>query len=114
LGAHVLFPGECERGLRLRHLLFRLLVSRLLRIDLGVEVGDGGLRLVDLRLRLINGDPVIAVIDAGQHGAGVDELIVGHRDVDDGAIDLRADRCHARINEGVVSRLVLTSVEPPH
>ena len=64
LGAHILLPVEGQRGLRLRHPLLRLLDSRLLRIDLSVELGDGGLRLVDLRLHLIDSDAVIAIIAA--------------------------------------------------
>ena len=111
--ALVLLLGEGERGLRLRHLLVGLVDARLLRGDLGFDVGDIGGRLIDLRLGLIELRLVVAVVEPHQHGAGLDRLVVGHRHVDDGGADLRADRHRARIDEGVVGGFVIAGVEPP-
>ena len=51
--ALVLLLREGQRGLRLDHLLVGLIDAGLLRGDLRVEIGDVGLRLVDLRFGLI-------------------------------------------------------------
>ena len=91
LVALVLLLREGERGLGLRGLLVGFFDARLLRGDLGVDVGDTGGRLIDLRMSLVELSLVIAVIEANQHRARIDQLIVGHRHVDYGGIDLRTD-----------------------
>ena len=99
-----LLLGEGERGLRLRGLLLGLVDAGLLRGDLGVDVGHIGFGLIDLRGGLIELRLVVAVVEPHQHGAGLDQLIVRHRHVDDGGVDLRADRHRAGVDESVVGR----------
>ena len=98
--AMLLLLREGERRLRLRRLFFGLIDAGLLGGDLCVDIGHVGLGLIDLRGRLIDLRPKIAVIEPHQDGAGVDELIVRHRHIDDGGADLRADRNRAGIDEG--------------
>ena len=95
--ALLLLLREGKVGLRLRRLLVGLIDAGFLRGDLRVDIGDVGLGLIDLGL-------VVTVVDAHQHGAGFDHLVVGHRHVDDGAADLRADRDGAGVDERVVGR----------
>ena len=57
---------EGEIGLRFGGLLFRLLDARLLRGDLRVDVDDVGFALIELRLE-------VAIVEADQHGAGLDQ-----------------------------------------
>ena len=94
--------AECQRTLRLAHLLLRLVDASLLRVDLRVDVADLGLRLLDLRDRLIEGGAIVTIINWHQRCAGGDQLIVGHRNIDDGAIDLGADGNGASIDERVI------------
>src|SRR5205085_9929406 len=49
LGTRIFLLREGERGLRLCHLLGRLLYSRLLRVDLRLQIIDGASSLLDLR-----------------------------------------------------------------
>ena len=77
--ARVLLLREDQRRLRLIDL--RLIGSdlRLLDLELRADVFDSGLRGRHLRLRLIERDAVIAVVDAGDHVAGGDMLVVSDR-----------------------------------
>ena len=95
--AIVFLLREGQRGLRLRGLLVGLVDLGLLRDDLGLEIGDAGLLLI------ARGD-VVAIVEADQFGAGLDQLIVGHRHVDDGRGDLGADLHRAGVDKGVVGR----------
>ena len=100
--------------MRLGDLLIGLIDAGLLCDELGVEIGDAGLRLLDLGFCLIDLGLVIAAVEPDQGRAGLDQLIVGHRNVDDGGADLCADLHGAGIDEGIVGRLVVPGAEPPH
>ena len=108
----LLLLREGERRLRLRCLLFGLIDAGLLGGDLCVDIGHVGLGLIDLRGRLIDLRPEVAIVEPHQDGAGFDELIVRHRNIDDGGADLRADRNRAGIDEGVVGRFITAGIEP--
>src|SRR5207249_12064963 len=88
------------------------LPRRITRSTDRTRVCNAGLRLVDLGCSQINRCPVIAIVDVQQHAARIHELVVGDRNVDDRAVDLRADRDGTRIDERVISGLVLPDVEP--
>ena len=103
---------EGQRRLRLRCLLLCLIDAGSLGLYLRVDIGHGGLGLIDLRTRLIDLRPVVAVVEPHQHGAGIDQLIVRHRHINDGGADLGADRDCAGIDEGVVGRFITAGVEP--
>jgi hypothetical protein len=94
-------------------LLFGLIDPRLLGLDLRVDIRDAALRLVDLGVRLVEGRPVVALVDAREHGTRLDQLIVDDRHVNDRAVDLGTDRDGARIDECIVGRLVLARIKPP-
>ena len=104
---------ESERRLRLRGLLLGLLDACLLRRDLRFDAGDARLRLAHLRLGLIDLSPVVAVVEPQQHRARLDQLVVRHRDIDDGGADLGADRNGACVDESVVGQFVGNGVDPP-
>jgi len=71
---------------------------------------DARLRRRHLRLGLGERVAVIAVVDARDHLAGGDMLVVGDRDFREIAGHLGGDRELARRNEGVVRRLVMAGV----
>ncbi len=80
LVARRLLLREHQRRLRLIHLRLVGADLRLLHVELRVDVLDAGLRGRDLRLRLLERDAIVAVVDAGDHVAGGDMLVVGDRD----------------------------------
>jgi hypothetical protein len=82
--------------------------------DLRIQIGDIGLRLIDLCVALVGLHLEVAGVEPHQHGAGLDELIVRHRHVDDLGIELRADGDGAGVDEGVVGRYIFAGVDPPH
>jgi hypothetical protein len=71
---------ESQASLRLLHLRVALGHLGLLDGGLCIDVLDAGLRGRHLRLRLLQRDAVVAIVDAGDHVAGGDMLIVGDRD----------------------------------
>jgi hypothetical protein len=60
------------------------------------------LRGGDLRLRLLERNPIIAVVDAGDHVASGDVLVVGDRDGGEIAGNLRGECSLACRDEGIV------------
>jgi len=108
-----LLVRESQRRLRLHYLLVGLVDFRLLRCDLRSQIVDARLRLVDLRLGLIALGDIIAVVKANQFGPGIDELVVGDRDIDDRGGNLGADLHGAAVDECIVSRFVITGMQPP-
>ena len=108
-----LLLGESQRCLRFCRLLGGLIDARLLGGELRIDIGQTGFRLIHLRGGLIELRLVIAVVEPHQHGTGLDQLIVGHRHVDDGGVDLRTDRHRAGVDKGVVGRFISAGVEPP-
>jgi hypothetical protein len=108
-----LLARESQRCLRLRHLLIGLVDLCLLRCDLSGQIVDARLRLVDLRLGLVALGDVIAVVEAHQSGAGIDELVVGDRDIDDRRGNLCADLHGAAIDECIVGRFITAGMQPP-
>ena len=82
-------------------------------IDLGLLGRNLRLEIVDIGLRLIALRDVIAIVEAGKLGAGLDFLVIGHRHVDDGGGDLGADLHRAGIDEGIVGRFVVPRMQPP-
>ena len=96
--------------MRLRRLLLGLVDAGLLGDDLRVDIGHVGLGLIDLRDGRIDLRPVVAIVEPHQHGAGLDQLVVGHRHIDDGGADLGADRHRAGVDEGVVGRFIAAGV----
>ena len=65
---------------------------------------DAGLRGGDLRLGLVERDAVVAIVDARDHVARRDVLVVGDRNRGEVAGHLRRDGELARRDEGVVGR----------
>jgi hypothetical protein len=61
----------------------------LLHLELRIDVLDAGLCGRNLRLRLLQGGPIVALIDVGDHIAGGHVLIVGDGDGGDVAGYLR-------------------------
>ena len=97
---------EGQRRLRLRRLLVGL-------IDLGLLRDDLRFKIVDARRHLIALGDIVAIVEPHQFGAGLDQLIVVHRDVDDRSGDLRADLHRSGIDESVVGPLIVPGVQPP-
>jgi hypothetical protein len=62
-----LLLGKDQRRLRLVYLRLVGADLGLLHIELGIDVLDAGLRGCDLRLRLLECDAIVAVVDAGDH-----------------------------------------------
>jgi len=60
-----------------------LVQHRLLLGDLGIEVDQHGVGHRDVGHRLVHRHPVLAFVDAGQHLAGPDRLVVMDQDLDD-------------------------------
>jgi hypothetical protein len=89
-----------------------LIDAGLLSGDLGVDIGDAGFGLLDLGRGGVDLRPEVAIVEPHQHGARFDQLIVGHRDLDNGGADLGADRHGAGVDEGVVGRFIAAGVEP--
>ena len=110
LVSHRLLLREHQCRLRLIHLRLVGADLCLLHLQLRVDVLDAGLRGRDLCLRLIERDAVIAVVDAGDHVAGGDVLVVGDRDGGDIAGHLWGERSLPRRDEGVVGRLEMLGV----
>jgi len=109
----VLLLREGERRLRLSGLLLGLFDTGMLRYDLCIDVDDVGLGLPNLSFGLIDLGLEVAVVEAHQHGPGLDELVVGHRHVDNAGVDLRADRHRAGVDEGVIGRHITAGADPP-
>ena len=78
------------RGLRRDELRLGLLDRRLLRGDLPAEARDGGAAACRPCRARIDGQPIVAVIDAGDHVAGVDLGVVVDGELGDIAGDLGA------------------------
>ncbi len=112
LVARRLLLREHQRRLRLIDLRLAGGDLRLLDGDLRVDVLDAGLRGRHLRLRLGKRDAVVALVDAGDHVAGGDVLVVGDRHGGDVARHLRRDGKLPRRDEGVVGRLEMPDVVP--
>ena len=103
---------EFQGGLRLLDLRLIDADLRLLDARQGIDVFDAGRCVVDLRLRLLERDAVVASLDLRDHVAGVDVLVVGHRHGGDIAGDLRRYGKRPRRDEGVVSRHEASGVVP--
>jgi hypothetical protein len=71
---------EHQRRLRLIHLRLVGADLRLLHVELGVDVLDTGLRGRNLGLRLFEGNAIVAVVDAGNHLASGEMLVIGDRE----------------------------------
>jgi hypothetical protein len=103
---------EYEVRLRLLHLCLTGVDLRLLHRDLRIDVLDIGLRGRHLSLGLLDGDAVIALIDARDRVAGGDVLVIRHRHCRDVARHLRRHRKDARRDEGIIGRLEMPRVVP--
>ena len=114
LVACVFLLREGQRGLRLACLLGGLLDPGLLLLELGIRVGDAGLRLLDLGLRLVDGGAIVAIIDARENRAGLDELIVrdGTSTIAPATSALTAIGRPSMKASSVVS--IMARVEPPY
>ena len=93
-------------------------VLRLLQIGKLLPVGraqpvDLQLHRRELRLGMVERDLVVAVVELDQQLAGLDRLVVGHRDRDDAAADIGADRDHVGLGEGVVGLGIAARGEIP-
>ena len=91
-----------------------LIDAGLLRLKLGIEVDDRRVGLLDLGLRFRDRGLVVAGVDLDQQAAGLDKLVVGDGDLDDGAGHLGADAHIACVDKGVVRRFVIAGMQPPH
>ena len=89
-----------------------LIDLRLLAINLCRNIGDVGFRNRHLRLRLVDRDPVVPVVDAGEQITRVDVLIVGDGNRSDITADFCRDREAARGHECIVGRFIMADVEP--
>ena len=113
LVARRLLLREHQRRLRLLHLRLACADLRLLHVDLRVDVLDVGLRAPRPAPRACcERDAVVAIVDARDHVAGGDVLVVGDRHGGDVARHLRRDRELARRDEGIVGRLEMPGVVP--
>ena len=65
-----------------------------------------------MRLGLLQRGAIVAIVDAGDHLAGGDVLIVGDRDFGDVTRHFRGDRELPRGDEGIVRRLEMRRVIP--
>jgi hypothetical protein len=83
-----------------------------LAVDLRLDIVDIAACDLDLCFRLIDGDPVIAIVNPGEKIAGLYMLVVGDRHVRDIAADLRRDGKAARRDEGIIGRFVMAGLEP--
>ena len=102
-----------QRRLRLVDLRFVGGDLGLLHVDLRVDVLDAGLRApATCASCLIQRDAVITLVDARDHVAGGDVLVVGHRHRRDVARHLRRDGELPRRDEGVVGRFEMPGVVP--
>ena len=110
LVSHRLLLREHQCRLRLIHLRLVGADLCLLHLELRVDVLDAGLRGRDLRLGLLERDAIIAVVDAGDHVASGDVLVVGDRDGGDIAGHLWGERSLPRRDEGIVGRLEMLGV----
>ena len=84
----------------------------LLAVDLRVDIDDVSLRNRDLRLRLIDGDPVVAIVNAGQQIACIDMLVIGDGHRGNIAAHFRRDRKAARSYERIVGRFKMADLQP--
>jgi hypothetical protein len=90
-----------------------LVDAGVLRFDLGVEVGEHRIHLGNLGLGLRDRRLVVAGIDLDEKPAGLDEFVVRHRHLDDGADHLRAHTDIAGIDKCIVGRFVIADAQPP-
>lgn len=99
------------RKLKLRLSLFelrlRLIYLRTLGIDLRLIIGNVGLGDRDLRVSLLNGDLVIAVINPRQQIARVDMLIVRYGNIDHIAADFRCQGETSGCYKRIIRRFVM-------
>ena len=112
LVARRLLLREGQVGLRLPHLRLALGHLGLLHADLGLDVLNAGLRTGHLRLGLGKCEAVIAIVDAGDHGAGGDMRVVGDRNGGGVARHLGRNGELARRDESVVGRLEVPGIVP--
>ena len=91
LVARRLLLGEHQRRLHLFYLCLIGADLRLLHTELRVDGLDVGLRSGHLRLCLGERDEVIAIVDACDHAAGGNVLVVRYRHRRDVAWHLRGD-----------------------
>ena len=77
---------------------------RVLRLDLPADAGDRRVLGGDLGLGGVDGEAVVAVVDAGQQIAGANLLVFGDRDFDDVAGDLGGDDRRVGADISVVGR----------
>ena len=89
LVARRLLLRKHERRLRLRNLSLARIDLRLLHGNLRVNILNAGLRSSSLCARLSKRDPVVAIINAGDHASCGDVLVVGDRHLTDVARNLR-------------------------
>src|SRR6202035_2906552 len=78
---------------------------RLLHVELCVDVLDAGLRGRNLGLRRFESNAIVAVVDAGNHVACGDMLVVGDRDGGEITGHLRGKRELPRRDESIVGGL---------
>ena len=101
--ARGLLLREHQSCLRLINLSLVGVDLRLLHFELRIDVLDAGLRRRDLGLRLLQRDAVVAIVDPGNHVAGGDMLVIGHRDGRDVAGYFRRKRnCRAAMKASSV------------
>jgi hypothetical protein len=78
-----------------------------------VDAADGGLQAVGVRGRLVQAGLEGGGVQAHQHLAWNNALVVGHQHLGDIAGDLRADLDGVGLDEGVVGGLVALLVDEP-
>jgi hypothetical protein len=85
----------------------------MLGVKLRDKIGDVGLQLLDLRLGLRQLRRVDGIIDPGEDGACLDDLIIVDVQFADRAGNLWADRDSMSVDKGVVRGLELARMHPP-
>ena len=101
-GALFVGDGALRLGVGRGDLRGGLVDRRVLGLDLPADAGDRRVLGGDLGLGGVDREAVVAVVDARQQVAGVDLLVVGHRDFDDVAGDLGGDDRRVGADIGVV------------
>lgn len=112
LGAREFLLRELKLGLGLFELRLRLLDLLLLGDDLRLDIGDVRPGDRDLRIGLIDGDAIVALVDLGEKVPGFDMLVVRHGYVGHVAANLGGHGKAARGDEGIVGGFIVAHLEP--
>ena len=110
--ARILLLCEYERRLGLIDLSLARIDLRLLHGDLSIDIFYAGRRGGNLRLGLLEGDPVVAIVNARNHAACGNVLVIGDGDLRHVTRYPWGDGDLARGDESIVGRLEMAGIVP--